>query len=254
VTLFLAGGAAVALTAILVVIVVVLVNGGDGEDGAATPASGSVGGTLNGPEPTLSTQAAALAPQIGDFNVRYRANDAYVVNAFAFANIGPFSSVKAGEALADQWGYREGYTVTLTPDGQLAGVLEGRFYVTAEVYLFNSLDGARQAYSTFEQFYAAAPASERQQTRGLANDSSAWKLIKDTVGTSDVVAVYHRFVFRRGNMVAVIQTFGGDPFMTIDRARDIAVVIDDKALEKRPAPLPTPARTGTPDATPQQTR
>ena len=245
-----------ALVAALTLIVVLLVNGGDGEDAAATPVSSSVGGTLNGPEPTLNVQAAALAPQLGDFNARYSTHggDAYVVNAFAFANTGPFASVKEGEALAEQWGYREGYTATLTPDGQLAGVLEGRFYVTAEVYLFNSMDGARQAYSKFEQLYAAAPGSERQQTRGLANDSSAWKLIKDTVGTSDVVAVYHRFVFRRGNMVAVIQTFGADPYMTIDRARDIAVVVDDKALAKRPAPLPTPAGTATPGATPQQTR
>jgi hypothetical protein len=37
-----------------------------------------------------------------------------------------------------------------------------------------------------------------------------------------------------------VQTMGADPYMTIDRARDLAVAMDDRALSKRAAPTPTP--------------
>jgi hypothetical protein len=148
--------------------------------------------------------------------------------------------------LARQWGYREGYQVALEPDGLLAGVLKGQYYVTQEIHLFDTAAGAEQAYQRFEQRYREAAGSEPAEATPLANQSSAWQLVRGTVADSEMVAVYHRFLFRRGNMVASVQTFGGQPFMRVDTARDIAVLIDERALGKRSSPEPTPAKTITP--------
>jgi hypothetical protein len=158
--------------------------------------------------------------------------------------------VNEGQQYADQWGFLDGWTSDLVPDGQLAGVLQGRYYVQVQLFLFKTVDGARQAYSKFQQSYTQAPGSEPQEVQGLGNESSGFKIIKGTVSNSDVVAVYHRFLFRRGNLVVAVQTMGADQYMNIGRARELATVIDQKALGQRPAPTPTPNSAGTAAAQP----
>jgi len=219
-----------------------------GDDGNKTVESAgklasSSGGTVGGPEPMLQGPPSRFAILVDDLAP---GNKPYVpsvqsLNASDFvATAKIFPSSAEGENVVNGWGYLDGYQTAYQPDGQLAAALSGAYYVNAEVYLFKTLDGARQAYQQFEKAYAASPGSEQQNTKGLGNQSSAWKLVSGTVGSSDVVAAYHRFVFRRGNLVGVVQTMGADPYMTIDRARDLAVVMDDRALTKRAAPTPTP--------------
>jgi hypothetical protein len=69
-------------------------------------------------------------------------------------------------------------------------------------------------------------------------------LTEGLVGTSDVVAVFHRYVFRRGTVVTWVQTYGAEAYMTIDPAREVAVIIDDRILGNteaaEPTPIPTP--------------
>ncbi len=211
-------------------------------DSAGKLASSS-GGTEGGPEPTLQGPASRFTPlgeDLGAGNKVYVPGVATLDASDFVATAKIFGSSAEGESLVKGWGYLEGYKTAYQPDGQLAAVLSGAYYVNAEAYLFKTLDGARQAYQQFEQAYAASPGSAQQKTKGLGNQSSAWKLVSGTVGSSDVVAAYHRFVFRRGNLVGVVQTMGADPYMTVDRARDLAVAMDDRALNKRAAPTPTP--------------
>ena len=47
-------------------------------------------------------------------------------------------------------------------------------------------------------------------------------------------------------MVAVVQTWGAQPFMRVDTVRGLAAILDDKALGRKDAPEPTPLATTAP--------
>ncbi len=234
------------------------VSGGDDipsfDDAAA---SQSTGGTLGGPEIKVEGPATRYVAQINDLASGYDTlpQETFLLSATGFATNGYFANVADGERLAAEWGYQDGYQGALQPDGALAGVLQGRFFVRVETYLFADVAGASKAYTFIADFHLKRAGSVKEETRGLANASSAWKFTQGTVGTSEIVGVYHRFVFRRGNLVSIVQTYGGEPFMNIDRARDVAVIIDQKALGERPAITPTPNKASTvPAAPPTPTR
>ena len=214
----------------------------------STPGSLSTGGVEGGPDPLLKGPAAKFAAAQAELSGSFKVvpPDTYGLSLDTYAASSFFSGTAEGTQLAKEWGFSEGYQVSMEPDGQLAGVLKGLHYLLMEIYLFDAQSGAKAAYDTYESRYAKATGSEQLKTRGLANQSSAWQLVKDTVGSSDLVAVYHRFLFRRGNMLAIAQTYGAQPFMTVDKARDVAVIIDERALGTRQAAEPTPARTTTP--------
>ncbi len=219
-----------------------------GGGGTRTPGRTSTGGVEGGPDPLLKgppmRYAAAQEELGGTFEVV--PPDTYGLTPETYAASPFFSGTDEGTQLAREWGFASGYQVSLEPDGQLAGVLKGHHYLLMEVHLFETQAGAQAAFNTYDARYAKATGSERLKSKGLANQSSAWQLVRDTVGSSDLVAVYHRFLFRRGNMLAIAQTYGAQPFMTVDKARDVAVIIDERALGTRKATDPTPARTATP--------
>lgn len=209
---------------------------------AATPSAVSTAGTEGGPEPLLDGPASqfvfgeldlggylAMAPEVTTLDL-----SGFITASRLFINS------KQGEDLSKEWGFKEGFKTAFEPDGQLAALLQGRFYINVEVYLFATTEGASRAYAHIESLYRNTAGSERQQAKGLGNQSSGWKFLSGKVGTSDVDAVYHRFIFRRGNLVAAVQTLGAAPTMTVDQARDLAVFIDDLALGKRPTATPTP--------------
>lgn len=226
-------------------------SGDDGTptSGLPTAASRSTAGTAGGREPQLAGPANRYAPLLEELRARtiLHKPDTFTLNALAWVtNGGLFASTDEGEAQAERWGYIDGFQVAFRPDGQLASVLQGEWFTTINVVLLGDSSKAHEAYLRFEEQYRKTAGSEQQVTKGLGNESSAWKITSGTVPNSQIVAVYHRFVFRRGNMIVTVQTYGGEPFMSIDQARDTAVVIDDKALGNRPAPTPTPAPTGTP--------
>jgi hypothetical protein len=174
--------------------------------------------------------------------------DTYQLSPLAFgATAGVFDSPSQGEELAGKWGYTDGYQAAFQPAGLIADVVKGEYYTTVDTFLFKDENGAHEAYSQFETKYGTLTGSERiQGVKGLANESSAWKYDGDLIANTQIGSVFHRFIFRRGSMLSVVQTYGAAPFMTIDKARDIAITLDDKALGSRPAPTPTPGSGGTP--------
>lgn len=215
---------------------------GDGTPGIRTP---STGGTRGGPAPVLGGPAvkyAASQQEIGG-GIQAVPNESANITPETYADpsIGPFKDINIGRDTVRQWGYKEGYLGVFQPDGLASGMLLGRFYVRLETHLFESTAGATNAFKWYSDLYNSASGVEKTDSNPLANESGSWRSVLGKIETSDLDRVYHRFVFRRGNMVSIVQTVGADTFMTIDPARDIAVIVDDRALGNRAAPTPTPS-------------
>lgn len=224
--LFVAGGVVFALTR--------------GDDDTPTPA-----GTRGGAEPVLAGPAvkyAASQDEIGG-GIEAVPNESTDLSADLFADpsLGPFIDSTEGKAKASEWGYVEGYIGSFQPDGLTAGVVLGRYYVRLETHLFGSAEGAQAAYEWYVDRFGSNPAVAEEDTAPLGNDSSGWRGVLGKVGTTELDRVFHRFIFRRGNLVAMVETIGADTFMTIDPAREVAVVVDDRALGNRAASTPTPS-------------
>jgi hypothetical protein len=69
-------------------------------------------------------------------------------------------------------------------------------------------------------------------------------MTQGTVPGTELPGAYHRFLARRGNYVYITQVFGALQYTSIDQARDYAVIVDEKILGEREAPLPTPTPQG----------
>ena len=78
----------------------------------------------------------------------------------------------------------------------------------------------------------------------VGNESAAWRLVYDTIGNSSVKSVFHRVLFRRGNMLVVVATLGAEPLMEVNEAYGLAVIVDGKAMGNLQAPEPTPTGGG----------
>ena len=227
-----------------------------------TPASGekSTGGTIGGPDTVVAGPASRFAPFTGELPGRYSVNvpETFAQNISTFASSYLFTSANEGADYARTWKILDGYKVQFDPDGLAAGIIQGRYGALIETYMFQDLDGSKAAYQYIAGVLSKTSGSVVQTPTQLANESSGYQIISGTVGSSDMVQVYHRFLFRRGNVVTSVQTVGGQPFMTIDKARDIAVIIDDRILGKReattPTPIPTPAINIPPTVTPTAVR
>jgi hypothetical protein len=212
--------------------------GDDAEAGTRTPSTGGVAG---GPEPRVDPPSARYAPFLEDLD---RGFEVYPPEVFGLSPTtwgltGPFPG-EDGEALAEDMGYIEGYQVQYNPQGLLAEVLQGSYYLTIQTHVFRNVEGATEAFAAYRETTTNTPGAEQVSPRGLGNEWVAYALPRGTVGNSDVVAVFHRFVFRRGNVVAWVQTYGAEPFMTIDAAREVAVMIDNRVLGNVEASEPTP--------------
>jgi hypothetical protein len=207
--------------------------------------SRSTGGTDGGTETISTGLANRFAPLLTELPGVNQVNvpDTFVMNLGTFASSYLFVNNQQGQDLATQWKILDAFQVSYQPRGLAADALQGSYYVSAETYLFQGADGAKAAYEHMAKLYTSNNGTVVQKTKGLGNQSSGYALVQGTIATSDIPAVYHRFLFRRGNVVAVVQTLGGNPYMSIDQARDIAVIIDDKILGKRPATNPTPIPT-----------
>ena len=138
-----------------------------------------------------------------------------------------------------------GYQVLFEPDGLLAGVLEGRYYATILVHVFETPEGATAGYERYVSQTQSRDGTIREDAPSIGNQSSAWSIVLDTVGDSDVPAQFHQLIFRRGNLLAVVRTFGAEQYLTVNAGVTLAGIIDERALGDRPAeeptPLPTPA-------------
>lgn len=219
--------------------------GPGGAAATATRPSLSVGGTSGGPEKELHGLASQVVPALEELPAGMKVNvpDSFTLNLGSFTSSYLFPNNAEGEAMAKAWKIVDGYQVAYEPDGLAADLLRGRYYIRAEAYLFQTIDGAKQAYAYMDKFYLARAATQTVPTKQLGNQSNAYKLVNGTVGTSDQIAAYYRMLVRRGNAVFVVQVNGSDKFITVDQARDIAVIMDDRILGNRPAPVPTPIPT-----------
>ena len=82
----------------------------------------------------------------------------------------------------------------------------------------------------------------------MANDSSSWQRVYGKVNNTSVNAVYHQYIFRRGNLVTILLTYGAEGFMKVDTACQLATIADAKAVGQKPAVEPTPTSNFTPPA------
>ncbi|MEP7216540.1 MAG: hypothetical protein ABI782_09835 [Anaerolineaceae bacterium] len=219
--------------------------GASGPTATATRPSVSVGGTTGGPEKESRGVASQVVPSIDEVPKGMKVNvpESFALNLGTFSSSYLFVNNKEGEDKANAWRIVDGYQVAYQPDGLAADLLRGRYYVQAEAYLFQTIDGATQAYEFMDKFYLARPGAQKVPTKQLGNQSNAYKLVSGTVGTSDQISAYYRMLVRRGNAVFVVQINGSDKFVTVDQARDIAVIMDDRILGNRAAPVPTPIPT-----------
>ncbi|MEO8541772.1 MAG: hypothetical protein ABI577_18680, partial [bacterium] len=167
----------------------------------------------------------------------------FVQNISTFSSSYWFQTEKQGSELANTWRIIDGYQALYQPKGLAAEVAGGAYYIRIETYMFQNIDGAKLAWAYYDNLLKAIPSSSAVKTKGLANDSSSYEIVSGTIGPSEIVGVYDRFSFRRGNTIVTVQTWGGKPFMNIDAAREIAVIIDNKLLGARPATEPTPIPT-----------
>lgn len=215
-----------------------------GQDAGLTPVvTQSTGGTEGGPSPVLFGPASRFVPSEEDLQGYYRADtsSALGVGKELYGQIGPFKNSATGQDLAAEWGYEEGFIVGFDPAGLLSAVVQGNYWVTTEAHIFQTVEGAEKAYKQYVSFYEGTEGVESQPLKGLGNESSAWRAIGDKLGSTDLDSVYHRFVMRRGNVIFQVETLGALPYMTPDAAREVAIIMDERALGERPAPTPTPS-------------
>lgn len=230
---------------------------GDNDDGSASnPRPESTAGTEGGPSPDLEGPASRFVPFVDELPESFEVNppETFTLTDDIWSRLGPFESASAGGSFIEEHGFVEGQRVLFNPDGQLAGVVgEGRYYATIETYLFEDEGGAEATFGLFEEQGDSISGSEQVDMQGLANQSGAWEFVEGTVGNTDSVGIYHRFIFRRGNLFALVQTYGAQEHMSADAAREIAALIDNRALGETEAAEPTPIDPVLPTQEPDQT-
>jgi hypothetical protein len=63
---------------------------------------------------------------------------------------------------------------------------------------------------------------------------------EEGIGGTSVAAELHRYLFRRGNLLAMVVTWGAEPFMDVTAVYQLAHVVDSKATGRKAALEPTP--------------
>ena len=230
-----------------------VLGGGDDDGGTSAPSgalrektpSASTRGTTGGPEPVVTMTPSKASLLLGELPDNYEVDvtSTFTMTVSTFTSSYWFRSNKEGEEKSAEWKIVDGYQVYFQPKGLAAEVLQGSPYIHIETYQFATIDGAKAAWDYFDGFLSRTPGSEAVEAKPLANESSAYRFIEGTVSVSEDLAVYHRFSYRRGNIIVTVVTWGADKSMNIDPARNVAATIDDKLLGTRPAVEPTPIPT-----------
>ena len=201
----------------------------------------STSGTVGGPDEVYKMPPSAASINVEELPANYQVDvpQTFAMTVSTFSSSYWFKSDQQGNDLAKEWKIVDGFQAFYQPSGLVAEVLTGSPYIHVETYQFASVDGAKKAWAYFDGFVSRTKGSEAVEAKPLANDSAAYRFIEGTLSTSEQVAVYHRYSFRRGNMIVTVVTWGGENYMNIDPARNIAAAIDDKLLGTRPAVQPT---------------
>jgi hypothetical protein len=229
--------------------------GGDSDAASDTTAAPSPSSALTSPagtgtaasspgspsEPKLGTPASKftlLLTDVGDGYFTDRQHT-FALDIDNYSTTASFSDPAQGRKLLTDWGYAGGFETGYEPERRSVDVLNGKYYIAVETHLFDSSEGAKQAFAYFENGLRTARRAEPVQASALGNQSSAWKYVDEKIPGSSINGVFHRFVVRRGNMVAIVQTWGAEPLMKVDVVRGLAAVIDQKALGQKEAVEPT---------------
>jgi hypothetical protein len=217
-----------------------------GTDGTTTTAVTQAGQTPTGEnsssaEPTLSGPASKYTLLLVDVGNGYFTDrqHTFELSPDNYSGTAAFPSADEGKRLLGEWGYAGGFETAYEPEARQSDVLRGKFYVAVETHLFESPAGAKAAYSYFEEGLRAARKAEFVQTATVGNESSGWKYTDAKISGSSVSGVFHRYLIRRGNMIAVVQTWGAEPLMSVDTVRGLAAILDQKAMGLKDAPEPT---------------
>lgn len=220
--------------------------GGDDDDDDAAPGAPSTATPFPndpGHSPQIEMPASRFSISQEDLGPGYvtQITHTWNLNSDNYGRTGTFASAAEGWRLLNEWGYLGGYETGYTPEGGTRAVLQGAYNIAVETHLFESEEGAILAYDYIEKRLAdsvSAPVSAYD----VGNQSSAWVAVdsQEGIGGSSVAGEYHRYVFRRGNLVAVVLTWGAEPFMDVTPVYQLAHVIDSKATGEREAVEPTP--------------
>ena len=230
--------------------------GGDDDASAGTPSADPSPSAANdvSASPMLTMPVSRFAVSQSDLGTAFIVDIPATLRLTAddYAKAPVFASVQEGQTLLKQWAYQGGYETGYTPEGREKAVLQGGFYSKIETHLFHDQDGAKKAFDRFASYLKATPGNQAQTTLPVGNQYAAFQRIEGKVPNSSVSSVFHYLLFRRGNLVAVVFTYGADGFMKIGTARDLANMVDQKALGNANAVEPTPASNYTPPATPKK--
>lgn len=232
--------------------------GGDGASGtlnsaqtiaAQTQAAGGANVTPNPQtEPMLQSPVNRYTVTLDDTGITFLTDPAspFALTLDGFAATEKFKDRQTGKDLLTQWGYIEGYEADLVPEGRENAVLNGAVYVTLESHLFSSIEGAKQAYNYFDIAMKAAPTNKQANLIAIGSQSVAYVALGEKVAQSSIDSTYHRVLFRRGNLVVLVSTYGAEGFANLDYPTALAQLIDRRALGSEPVIEPTPPSNYTP--------
>ena len=222
-------------------------------DDAPSPTSEAAGGPTA--TPTAAANDASFAPQLDGPATKYTllhedlgpgyltdVQGTFVLDAASYGATAAFDDAEQGRRTLEEWGYIGGFETGYIPEQRETAVLNGGYYINIESHLFEDEAGARAAFEYFADRIDSSPA-ERVSAPPLGNESAAWRLVSGRVPSSTVEAVFHRYLFRRGNLVVIVATWGAEPLMSIEHAFELARIVDEKALGLRPVTEPTPSPT-----------
>lgn len=203
--------------------------------------------------PKLDMPASRFAIGLFDIGNAWITNvpDTWVLTIENYGKTSVFSGTD-GVSLLTEWGYLGGYETGFRPEGDDRAILSGSYQIAIETHLFENEAGAGKAYDYFANHLKVGGALNVEMA-SVGNQSSGWKIPMGKVANSSVDATVHRILFRRGNLVAVIATYGADPYMKPEIVRKLARMVDDKAIGEREAIEPTPTSNYTPEAIPTST-
>jgi hypothetical protein len=226
-------------------------DGGAGEETAITttvsgsPQSVQVGGNDPNAAPLQQppvSQFSILVQDLGIDNFLTDLSNTWDLTKELYANTGAFVDYDTGMESLTAWNYIQGYETALLPEGGSEAIFNGAYVVHQELHLFEDEDGAKEAFEYFRETVSNnGISSPLSSDTTIGSESFVSRTIAGKVGgNSHIDQVLHQVIFRRGNVVAVVLTIGAAPIMKVDTVLELGTIVDDKLLDEREHPQPTP--------------
>lgn len=235
--------------------------GGDDDDGdskAATSAAQGMNGVVkgSGPDTNVAGPVSRYAILVQDVGIDLFLTDTintYDISIGQYALTQAFDTQHEGRQYLKDWGYAAGFETALLPEGRTDAILNGSYIIYVETHVFLDTAGAHTAFEYFVNRIANNGVSKVLPSDPVGNESFLSTALDGTVGGTSVALAKHQVIFRRGNLIAIVQTAGSDGLMKPGTVQGLARLMDAKALGNVAAPTPTPIprRSGQFENTPQ---